>query len=1034
MLRKKIIPNCILLLLIFTFNLYSQADEIKFDRISTEDGLSQSVVTCIFKDKDGFMWFGTQDGLNKYDGFKFTVYKSVPFDSTSLSDNWVQAITEDNNGHLWIGTYSGGIFDFNKNNGTFTNYKNVSGRKNTLANNRVWTLLKDNSGSIWIGTSGGLDKYDVRTKTFTHYRESEQNNEPQKRLAVNSIYEDESGIIWIGTWGSGLKSFDKKKNIFTSYKYSAGDKLGSGFNYIKSIYGNGGFLWLGTSFGLLKFDLRNKSFEHIALNPGDKGSLQNSVLSITGDPDGNLLIGTHNQGLFKIEKKSGIISHYINSASNPHSLSDNWISDIYCDGSGIIWLGTGQGINRILPYSKYFLHYMSDPKNSNSLSANEVNSIFEDDRGTIWLGTWGGGLNSFDMRDKIFRHYRYSGYNKTNNTNDIVWAIFEDRDHTMWVGTYSGLKVFDMHTGKFKDPPFNTSTISNNNISDIFQDSFGYLWVGTWGGGLYRYDKAKKNLVGYTSNPSNQFSLSNNLITAIYQDDKKNLWIGTNAGGLNLYNYKEDRFYHFHYNQRDLSSLSNNNVTSIYEDKQGRLWIGTWGGGLNMLDLGTKKFTHFTEEQGLSNNIIYGILADNNNYLWLSTSYGLSRFNLSTFQFIFYDAKDGLGNNQFSQGYLKCRNGDMIFGGINGITVFNPDNIKINENEPKVVITSFSVFDKERKIESGKNNVNKIILNYSDHDFSIEFSTLDYMRPDKDHFAYMLEGYDKEWNYSKNRKKAYYTNIQPGEYIFKIKASNSDDIWTKNAAVLKIRIVPPFWKTIPFIAAIILSIMTVIYLIHRYRLEQLLKFERIRNTIAIDLHDDIGASLTRISLFSHAALRALKKMQINIIENVPIKNIESLLTEIDDNSRELISSMSDIVWAVNPKNDSFDKITIRMKDYTIKVFEANEIDYKIFIDPALSSLVLPMDFRRNIFMIYKEGIANILRHSNASKVDIKLVKEKDNIIISIWDNGSGFTVNSNTAGNGLKNINQRAASFKGSSNIISEPGKGTTLNVFLKLP
>ena len=1032
--RKKIIQSYFFLIIIIPFILYPQADRIKFDHISIADGLSQSVVTCIYKDKEGFMWFGTQDGLNKFDGFKFTVYKSVPFDSTSLADNWIQAITEGENGHLWIGTYSGGLFELDKNNGTFINYKNIRGNLNSIMNNRVWALLKDKSGTIWIGTSGGLDRFDKREKIFTHFKDLGNTNGSKNSIAVNSIYEDKSGIIWLGTWGSGLTSFDKKKNVFTNYLYSVKDQKESGFNYIKAICGDGDILWLGTSFGLLRFDKKNKSFKIIPLNSYNKFSIQNSILSITKDSDGNLLIGTHDQGLIKFEISSGKFLQQKNDASDLHSISDNWISSIYRDPEGIIWLGTGKGIDRILPYSKYFLHLSNDPANASSLSANEVNSIFEDDRGTIWLGTWGGGLNIFDMNKKSFRSFRYSYNNKISNTNEIVWSISEDHDNTLWIGTFSGLKIFDRKTLKFKNPPFSTDLIMNNNISEIYEDHFGFLWIGTWGGGLYKYDKAKKKMSVYISNASNPSSISDNIITVIYEDGKNNLWIGTNAGGLNLYDYKEDKFYHFHYNQRDINSLSNNNVTSLYEDKQNKLWIGTWGGGLNMLDLNTKAFKHFTEADGLSNNIIYGILADDNNYLWISTSNGLSRFNLANHQFITYDAKDGLGNNQFSQGYLKCRNGKMIFGGINGITIFNPADILINKNEPHVVITSFSVFNKERNLDYLKHGVREITLNYDEHDFSIEFSALDFMRPDKNHYAYILEGYDKEWVFSKNRRKVYYTNIEPGEYVFKVKASNGDNIWTQKAALLKIKIVPPFWKTLPFILVLMLAILTIIYIVHRYRLEQLLKFERIRNTIAIDLHDDIGASLTRISLFSHAALRALKKIHKSKSENVPIADVESLLTEIDDNSRELISSMSDIVWAVNPKNDSFDKITIRMKDYTIKVFEANEIDYKIFIDPGLSCLILPMDFRRNIFMIYKEGVANILRHANASRVDIKLLKEKDNILISIWDNGNGFSVDSSSSGNGLKNINQRAAAFKGASQIISEPGKGTTLNVTLKLP
>ncbi len=1030
--KIKIILLYFFISIVTSILLYAQTGRIRFDHISIENGLSQSVVTCIYKDKEGFMWFGTQDGLNKYDGYKFTVYKSVPFDSTSLSDNWIQAITEGENGHLWIGTYSGGLFDMDKENETFINYRNIPGNKNSLINNRVWTLWTDKSGSIWIGTSGGLDKFNIQKKNFTHFKNMKNKTGSKNGVAVNSIYEDKNGIIWVGTWGSGLMSYDKEKNIFTIYNFNKEKK--SGFNYVKTIYPLDNDLWLGTSFGLLRFDKVNKDFKYYPFSGNKSYSIQNSVLSINKDSDGSLWVGTHNNGLYKVDINTGQFSEYIKDVSDPHSISDNWISAVYKDSENIIWLGTGKGINRILPYSKYFLHFGNKPGDPNSLSADEVNSIFEDHNGIIWVGTWGGGLNRFDITKKTFKCYMYSSAVNKNKSNDIVWSVFEDSDNKLWVGTYSGLKVFDRETDKFKDPPFETGLIRNNNISDVFQDSFGYLWIGTWGGGLYKYDKIKNKMTAYISDASDSSSISNNLISVIYEDNKNNLWIGTNAGGLNLYNYKENKFYHFLYNPKNTNSLSNNNVTSLYRDRHNRLWIGTWGGGLNMLDLKTNSFKHYTETEGLSNNIIYGILADENNYLWISTSNGLSRFNMSSRSFIIYDDKDGLGNNQFSQGYLKCRNGEMMFGGINGITVFNPDSVSVNKKIPKVVFTSFMVFNKEHKLITLKNGNKEIILNYDEHDFSIEFSALDFVRPDKNHYAYKLEGYDRNWIYSNHRRKVYYTNMEPGVYTFKVKASNSDNIWTDKASLLTIKIIPPFWKTWPFMIVVLLAVLSLIYLIHRYRLEQLLKFERIRNTIAVDLHDDIGASLTRISLFSHAALRSLSKLHLNKNTNVPVEQVESLLAEIDENSRELISSMSDIVWAVNPKNDSFDKISIRMKDYTAKVFEANEIDYEIFIDPALSSLVLPMDLRRNIFMIYKEGIANILRHANASQVVIKLFREKEDIIISIHDDGKGFSVDGVNSGNGLKNINERAASFKGFSEIISEPGRGTTLTVILKLP
>ncbi len=374
-----------LFLILIPFTVVPQTGAVKFQRISIEKGLSNSVVTCIYKDKEGFMWFGTQDGLNKYDGYVFTIYKSIPFDSSSLADNWIQSITEDNSGNLWVGTYSGGLFKYNKQEETFVNFKNVPGMKNSLSNNRVWALSFDNSDGIWIGTSGGLDKFEIKEKTFSRFNTLGGKAFDPGREAVNSIYDDRNGVLWLGTWGSGLINYNKKKNIFTRYNFNKQKK--SGFDYIKTIYADGNILWLGTSSGLLRFEINKKTFKYFALNANKNSAILNSVLSINKDNNGVLWIGTHNEGLYKLNINTGKYFNYQHNALNPRSISDNWISAVYRDENDLFWIGSGRGVNKILPYSKYFLHFANNPTDPNSLSANEVNTVFEDSEGTVWLGT-----------------------------------------------------------------------------------------------------------------------------------------------------------------------------------------------------------------------------------------------------------------------------------------------------------------------------------------------------------------------------------------------------------------------------------------------------------------------------------------------------------------------------------------------------------------------------------------------------------------------------------------------------------------------
>lgn len=1035
--KYNLLFSTVLMIQIFSSNIFSTGNAIKFNHVLMGKGLSQNVINCIFQDKEGFKWLGTQDGLYKYDGYDFKAYKSIPFDSTSLTDNWIQAIAEDNYGNLWIGTYSGGLFKFDRDNETFQNYRHNPLNNNSLINNRIWAVAIDKHDLIWIGTSGGLDKYDQKEKIFTHFINKPGSSNGLSSNAVNSIYEDKNGFLWLGTWGGGLNKLNISNNLITHYSFGEKGTKEFSDNFIKTIVPDGSSLWLGTKRLLLKFDtVSGKVKRYFVDEKNISYPDENSILSLLRDDQNRLWIGTHDNGLYVMNIESGTITNYKYEMHEPGGIRDNWISAIFRDQQGIFWFGTGKGIDKLLPYSKYFNNFSEYSLQHNSLSSNEVNSIFEDHEGIVWVGTWNGGLNRYDPETNKFSYYKHSADNPYSLLNNIVWGIYEDSGNRLWIGTYAGVTIFDRKSGRFIPPPFKENLLYNHNISSIIEDSRHFIWIGTWGGGLYRYDGKNNSVESYFFNGYDTLSISDNLITSIYEDSANNLWIGTNAGGLNLFHYNTGTFTRYQYNSKNSKSLSNNNISSIYQDSDGKLWIGTWGGGLNYLDQKTKIFYHFTEADGLSNNIVFGMLEDDEKYLWISSNQGLSRFSLKSHLFINFDSKDGLGNDQFSRGYLKFKDGHMMFGGVNGISVVYPDSIDVNDYKPSVSITSFKIFNEEKKFHKEISSIKSINLNYFEHDFTIEFSSLDYVRPDKNQYAYMLEGYDNNWIYIGNNRRAHYTNMEPGNYVFKVKAANRDNFWSEEPTKLKISIIPPFWKTWPFFLIVLFIFTALVYLVYKYRVEQLLKLERMRMSIATDLHDDIGASLTRISLFSDAALRSLKKFSLTKekSEFPSFGNIESLLGEIGENSRRLIGSMSDIVWTVNPQNDAFENITIRMMDYTAKLFEVNEIDYKITVDPELTALSLPMDFRRNLFLIYKETISNIVRHADATQVDVNVKRENGNLVLTIEDNGKGFENNGNSNGNGLKNIKKRTAAFGGNLSVSAQAGEGTLIKAVLKLP
>lgn len=800
-----------------------QVNNVKFEHLTVENGLSQDVVTSILQDRSGFLWFGTQDGLNRYDGYGFTVFKNNPFDSSSLTDAWIQTMAEDKSGNLWIGTQSSGVFRYNKLKGNFTHLFNEPGNKNSLVNNRVWKIITGRNGIIWIGTSAGLDSFNPESKIFTHYNVQ---NGYLNNNAVNSIYEDKSGALWIGTFGGGLNKLnleDNRRDI-VSYKFKGGTSGQMGTNSIKTIFSrNDSVLWLGTLNGLVKFDKNTGHFS--VFFPAESGNRripnQNYIMSIADAGPGKLWIGTHNRGLNLFDEHNESFAKIIHNPYDGESLSDNYVRVIYQDLSGNLWVGTGKGINKRIPNSQHFINLKHIAGNSSTLSADEITSITDGGNNVVWIGTWGGGLNRLDLETFRIKQYKYSPSDPASLPDNIIWCTLIDSKNNFWVGSYAGISRFDRSTGKFERKPFGKARLSHDNVSALFEDNKGTLWVGTWGGGLNRYDKSSHKFIYYKNNPGDPGSISDDFITDIYQDKTGNLWIGTNGGGLNKYDYSSGKFHRFIYNPKNKSSLSSNNVRDIFEDNSGKLWIGTWGGGISVFSVQSGTFKSYTEKDGLANNVVYGILQDDAGHLWISTDAGLSRFNPANGHFITYEKKDGTGNYQYGLGYLRTHDGRMIFGGVNGLTIFYPRNITINTKPPQVVFTSFKKFNKELNLGKNISYAKEIKLSYYDNVFSIGFAALDYTRPEKNMYRYKLEGFEKDWTSSGNIRTATYTNLNPGRYVFKVQASNNDNVWNTTGASLIIDIVPPFWATLWFRGAGVLLVIILIFAVYKLRVRSI---------------------------------------------------------------------------------------------------------------------------------------------------------------------------------------------------------------------
>ena len=1054
----------VLILLAFQTNQFAQsifsgqASGSNLVHILSENGLSQNTIHHILQDSKGYIWFATEDGLNKYDGYNFTVYKNNLQDKYSISDNFIWTIFEDKSGTLWIGTNSGGFCKFDRELERFISYKNDPHNTNSLILNNVRTIYEDKEGYIWIGTENGLDKFDKVKNTFVHYRHNPNDIHSINNNVVLTIFEDSDGDLWFGSDG-GLDKYNRGRNNFFNYSSDPNNVNSLSSNVVLSIYQDTeGYLWIGTLKGLTRFNKKSGKFSRYVINNSQFRPLNsNRINSVLEDETGVLWIGTGN-GLFQLDRKTNKFSN-VKSPSLPVTsvLNDNDILSLFEDNSGLIWIGTAE--NGIVKYDKErikFKHFRRDPFDQNSLTNNTIRSIFQDDDGILWIGTLGGGLNIYNPKSNKFFQYKNHPKDKFSLSDNTISAIYQDSFGFLWVGTWEGglnrtLNSYNRsnaHNLKFihfKGGPTTRSTLnknlSSNIIQIVYEDSKKRLWIGT-GGGLDLYERNKNAFINFTNDPGNPYSLSSNQVqSCVLEDGNGNLWVGTWNGLnkipasdlMNVFSHPDSvRFIRYRFQPDVKNSLSDERIISAYKDAKGNLWFGTYGGGLNLLasdqqEIKGGKFIHYTIKNGLPSNIIYRIEPDDMGDLWISTDNGLSMFNPEKKTFRNYDASDGLQGNQFFWGAgFKGKNGELYFGGTNGFNVFNPEELKNNNHIPPIVITSFQIFNKPVGINEEGSPLRKSItatkeieLSYSQAVFSFEFAALDFTVPSKNHYAYMMEGFDDNWIYSGNRRYVTYTNLDPGKYIFKVRGSNNDGIWNEKGTEIAITILPPLWRTWWFMTIAILLIGGIIILIIYSRVKHLLEIERLRTKLAADLHDNIGSSLTEISILSEVISK-----KINTVD----EGIRKSLNMISVNSRNLIDNMSDIVWLVNPKRDSLYDLILRLRDTYSELSSYTSISFRSENIKSLERVSLSMEHRQHLYLIFKEAINNCITHSSCSEITLDASVRGRRLLMTLKDNGKGFFPEEiSNGGNGLTNMKNRSETIGGTLNIYSKVNEGTTI-------
>ncbi len=800
----------------------AQNNHLKFEHLQTDAGLSHSNVICILQDSRGFMWFGTRDGLNKYDGYKFTVYRNDPKNKLSISNNYIYDIIESADGDLWLGTWGGGLNHFDRQKKIFTSFKHDPRTLNSIAGNFITAIQEDKNGNIWIGTeSAGLDMYDKKTGVFVHYKFNNNNGKSISDDFIRTIYEDKEKNLWVGTVHGGLNLFNPHDKSFTRFQHDEAIPTSLCLNDVYNIFEDSRHqVWVGTNGGGLDlFDIKNNVFHHYKNDPHNSNSLsKNEVVAINEDKEKNIWIGTENGGLSILNPVTGAFKTYVYDEVDNTSLSNNSIYDICKDNKGNMWMGTFAGGINFTNQDKQFTHFKHTAL-ANSLSDNNVLCIYEDSKKNIWIGTDGGGLNLFDPETGNFTHYKHEAGNANTICGNYVLNICEDSQHNLWIGTWgNGVTVFNKDKNSFrhyKNDPANSKSIGSNNAWNIYEDDDKNIWIGTYGGGLNRYNATENSFTRYNYAENKKGGLNSDKIYSIFDDKEGHLFIGTDGGGLNIFDKATSTFSHYLHDDNNKNTIAGNSVGHIYADEYGILWLAT-NSGLSSINRVTNIITNYTIEDGLPSNDVFGILGDGTDNLWISTNKGISKFNWKNRMFKNYSVVDGLQGSEFKeQAFCKSKSGAFYFGGNNGFNVFYPGDISIAPFDPPLVLTGFRISNKEVLVATDSvasplrhdiTETKSITLPYNSSGIEFEFASLNYTNSEKKRYSYMLEGFDKDWNESSDKRSASYTNLNPGEYTFKVKGLNNEGKWSSHILALKLIITPPFWLTWWFKLVILLTV------------------------------------------------------------------------------------------------------------------------------------------------------------------------------------------------------------------------------------
>gem|GEM_PF-582645 len=1041
---------CFHTLLLLPFFLIAQSPNLSFHRVGVEDGLSQGNVNCLLRDSDGFAWIGTQDGLNRFDGYEFKNFYHRQGDSGSLSNNFVWALLEDSHRRLWVGTMGIGLCRYDKESEQFRSFSPKSSVGGEGMLNAVRSLCEYPKNKLWVGRDKGLQLFDLETETFVEDSIFAVGGQAASLQHITALQVLGKGRLLVGS-AEGLSLLNISERKLKKIDLPTGSIL-------KIRKEKNQDFWVATNRGLFKIRCFPESdstalLHHFQKEAGNPRSLPgNSVFALLKDENNFLWVGT-NAGLGCLNTQNlaaGFVS-YSHDGKHLNSLSNNLVYALCAVEPGLIWAGTREGISRFSSCPPVFFNLRFE---ESGLCSNNVLGMTEDGQGNFWIGTKGGltRVSNFGESRNLWEMECFNTSNAPGMRNDYIMNLTADSKGTLWA-VYRRNGFSTLKTGKsggisFSPPDKFATLFSKTHLTRILEDSRGDYWLATSSNGLYHLSAASRKLTAYNAEPEDSASLTGNYIFDLMEDDKGQLWVSVNGGGLCKINPREATFSCFTHDPKIPASLSDNMVLSTFRDSAGRLWVCT-ANGLNLLEK-EGKFRRFFKTEGLPNDVVYGMLEDTQGNLWVSTNKGISKisFRDGVFETQNFDLSHGLQGNEFNQyAFYKTHDGRLCFGGTGGLTIFDPADIQADTFVSSVVLTDFQLFNQSVRVArqvsdtyaegfflpKAINLLEEVCLRHHQNFIAFEFTAPAFRSPEKQQFAYKMEGLDKDWILCGNRRYAGYPNLPPGDYTFLVKAANHDGFWNERPKSIRIRVLLPPWKTWwAYLLYLLAAGMTVLGIV-RFRVQSVRRLEQakeeereaFRKRSARDFHDEAGNKITKIALLTEMAKR----------QSGDQKDLRTLLTQIEQNIQDLRFGMRDFIWVLDPSNDNLYETLLRLKDFANGFFEYSDIHFTTRgLEESLLQIPMSGSQRRHLLLIFKEAINNCLKYSRATHAKLEILKRDNAVILTFSDDGVGFDKNKEKRGNGLKNMQMRAEKLGGRFTISPKKDRGTFIELMMGIP